>query len=293
MKIKPFTKLLAVFLFFTVAARAATDSPTLRIDADQLNNSLGQKNLIIIDTRQPEDYLLQHIPGAVNFPDQLSYQNKELSGRIVGPDMAQQLLRERGIDNSKTAIVYDDGNMTKSARVLWMLEVYGMTNVKILNGGLAAWLSKKLPVADTVSDITASQYVVQINPNRIASKFSTQLATLNPQQMVIDARPANAYRGESSTAKRFGHIPSAVNIPVHSNFSAGQSTADANFLLPASELQKLYADIPKDQKVIIYCEAGTVSSTNYLVLRELGYNVSNYDASWREWGNDLSLPIEK
>jgi thiosulfate/3-mercaptopyruvate sulfurtransferase len=30
----------------------------------------------------------------------------------------------------------------------------------------------------------------------------------------------------------------------------------------------------------------------YFVLRGLGYDVSVYDGSWYEWGNDLNLPLE-
>ena len=57
------------------------------------------------------------------------------------------------------------------------------------------------------------------------------------------------------------------------------------------ELSELYKDLPKDKKIITYCSVGLASSLEYLVLRELGYDVANYDASWKEWGNDASLPI--
>ena len=33
------------------------------------------------------------------------------------------------------------------------------------------------------------------------------------------------------------------------------------------------------------------ATTNYFALRELGFDVAAYDASWREWGNDYNLPI--
>lgn len=282
-------RFLLLLLFFSAAPCFAE---SLRTDTDWLRQNLGEPSLVVLDARSEEDYLAGHIPGALHFPDSLTYQDRQTSGLIINPQTAQGLLRERGIDTDTPVVVYDTGSLIKSARVLWMLEVYGIREVKILNGGFAAWQKNNLPIEDKVASKAPSQYVVQINHNRIASKLTTQLATLNPQQSVIDARPVAAYRGEKSTAKRFGHIPSAINIPVEHNFRSLDGSDENHLLRESEELAALYSQVDKNSKVVIYCEAGAVSATNYLVLRELGYNVANYDASWREWGNDFSLPIE-
>ncbi len=271
-----------------LAESLKTDS--LRVDANWLSSQLDNENLVVLDVRPREDYELEHIPGALHFPESMTYRNQDEGGSIVEPNIIQKSLQELGVDTHHEIVVYDDGKLFKSSRVFWTLEVYGFKNVRVLNGGLVAWKKPGFPLTDEVSKRPPSKYVAMVDHQRIASKFSTQLATINPKQTVIDARSTKAYRGETSTAKRFGHIPSAINIAVHQQF---ENTDNANFLLNSDELRNLYSGVPKDEKVVLYCEVGKVSSTNYLVLRELGYDVANYDASWREWGNDFTLPIEK
>jgi thiosulfate/3-mercaptopyruvate sulfurtransferase len=187
-------------------------------------------------------------------------------------------------------VVYDDGKLIDASRVFWALEVYGLKQVRVLERGFSGWLRQDYPVSAETPAVTPSQFVPTVDHRRIASKFATRLASLNPRQVVVDARPGKAYRGETSTAKRYGHIPTAISIPVHDNVREENGEL---LLRDTKELQQLYADLPRDGKVILYCEIGRVSSTNYLALRELGYDVANYDASWKEWGNDFSLPIEK
>lgn len=263
---------------------------SLRVSPQWLKQHLGDKDLVIIDARTANDYDIEHIQGALNLSHELTYQQKRSSGNIVEPDVMQKLLRQRGINDDNRIIVYDSGEMFDASRVFWAMEVYGLKHVKVLNSGYAQWTRLGYPVSADVPKVEPSQYVAQIDHRRIASKFITQLATANPNQQVVDARSLKAYEGKESTAKRFGHIPTAISIPVSLNLKKVNGVPS---LRSEKVLSKVYAKIPKNEKVILYCEIGRVSSTNYLILRELGYDVANYDASWREWGNDLNLPIEK
>lgn len=284
-----------LFCFFAAlnmsAVVLAEETSTLfRINAQQLQNQLSSPDLVIIDARSPASYAQNHIPGALNFPEPDTYANKALNGRIISPHPMQEKMRSLGLTTEHEIIVYDNGALMAAARVFWALEVYGFKNVKILNQGFDGWSQRGFAISQDLPTTTASDYIASINHNRLATKLKTQIASHSPKQVIIDARPNPAYIGEKSSAKRFGHIPTALNIPADHNL---EGTDSLKSLQPLHELKKLYADIPKDKKVVIYCAIGRISSTNYLVLRELGYDVSNYDASWKEWGNDFSLPISK
>ncbi|MDH5182563.1 MAG: rhodanese-like domain-containing protein [Gammaproteobacteria bacterium] len=263
---------------------------SLRVEPEWLKQNLQREDLIIIDSRTKNDYDIEHIAGAISLSHELTYQQKQQGGKIVEPDVMQKILQQRGIDNSKKIIIYDGGEMFDASRVFWALEVYGIKDAKVLNPGYQYWTEKKYPVNAELPDIQESKYVPSIDHRKIASKFATLLATNSPGKVIVDARSLNAYIGKESTAKRFGHIPSAISIPVSVNLMKVDGVPS---LRSQKELADVYASLPKDKKVILYCEVGRVSSTNYLILRELGYDVANYDASWREWGNDLDLPIEK
>lgn len=283
-------RLASVTLWLLLIMSPVLQAESLRVNATWLKENLPLANLVILDVRLQPDYEIDHIPGAISFPDALSYQQKSAGGRIVEPDVIQKLLRERGVKSSDFVVVYDDGNLIDASRVFWTLEVYGLKQVRVLDKGYAGWVGQGYAVTDAVPKIKPSEFVPSVDHRRIASKFSTQLATRNPHQVVVDARPAEAYTGKTSSAQRFGHIPTAINIPVHANIA---SDRDGQSLRGPEELQTIYQQLTTDKKVILYCEIGRVSATSYLALRELGYDVANYDASWREWGNDFDLPIEK
>ncbi|WP_019557326.1 sulfurtransferase [Thiomicrorhabdus arctica] len=277
------------FLLFFVSMTLFAAEP-LRISAEQLQQTLNSPGLVILDSRSEQEYQQSHIQGALNFPEVWTYHNKSIDGHIVQPTPLQHILRKLGLNTESPVIIYDDGQMMNAARLFWTLEVYGLKNVKILNKGYADWLSLNLPLAFDQPSPVPSQYIPVINHEHLATKLTTLLASKNPNQLIIDARPNKAYRGLESSAKRFGHIPSATNIPAEHNL---KQEAQITSLKPLKELQRLYADIPITKKVVLYCAIGRISTMNYFTLRELGYNVANYDASWKEWGNDFSLAIEK
>ena len=277
-------------LLITGLFSSVVQAELLRINPESILDQLTNNTVTIIDARPLEDYKAGHIKGAISLSEAQTYHEKSTGGRVAGPDVMQKLIQERGIEQNSAVIVYDGGNLLDAARVFWVLEVYGIKSVKLLSPGYEYWIKQSYPVGTDVPVIQPSTYVATINHQRIASKFATQLASADPEQNIIDARFPNAYHGETSSARRHGHIPNAINMPITINIdkSSGVTTLRSH-----KELQSIYSKLPTEKKVILYCEIGRASSMTYLALRELGYDVANYDASWREWGNDFSLPIEK
>lgn len=277
-------KVVSLLFIFIISLNLSAQS--LRVELKDLSNNMSKYK--IIDVRDSELYSLSHLPNALNLSVNLTYEHKKIDGKITQPKKMQKVLRDLGLDVNDNIVVYDDGTFFDAARVFWTLEVYGFKNVKLLNGGYSQWEKSNLPLTSKDTKITKSNYIASIDNKRLATKFSTQIATKNPKQVIIDARGYNAYIGKKSSAKRFGHIPRAIHIPAAHNIDQSDKLA---VLKSQDQLKELYKNVNKDEKVVIYCAIGRIATTNYFALRELGYNVSNYDASWREWGNDFNLPI--
>jgi len=273
-------------LLITIFSTFSLQAESLRLELKELQKDTTKYK--ILDVRDKDIYSLEHIPNALNFSANLTYNNKSIDGKLTEPTKMQKLLRELGLNIDDNIVIYDDGTIFDASRVFWALEVYGFKNVKLLNGGYEQWNKLGYPLSTKTPTPKKSNYIATINNKRLATKFTTQIATKNPNQVIIDARKKASYLGKKSSAKRFGHIPKAIHIPAIHNID---KNTQLSLLKSPKELQKLYKDVDKKKKVVIYCAIGKVASTNYFALRELGYNVSNYDASWKEWGNDFNLPI--
>lgn len=276
---------LQLFLFFLVGF-ISLKAEDLRLQIEQLSRDISSYK--VIDVRPEIDYQQGHIKNALNFPISLTYDNKSVNGKLTEPNKMQDILRKLGLDINDQLVIYDDGTFFDAARLFWGLEVYGFKNVKLLNAGFDEWNKSALPVSTDIPQIKESFYIASVNNKKLATKFSTQIATKSPLIIIMDARKYTAYIGEESNAKRFGHIPEAISRPATHNIT---SVDNFSKLKEIKELEELYKDIDKSKKIISYCDIGKISSSNYFSLRELGYDVANYDASWKEWGNDSELPI--
>ena len=232
---------------------------------------------------------MDHLPGAINLPVELTFNNEGDPTRIASLQQIRELLSEAGINNTDYLILYDDGLLKDAAHVFWVLETYGQKKLSVLDGGIAGWVAQHGELTRVVKPRPPSQYIPNIATHRLTTELATLLAIRNPNVSIIDARDQQEYLGIVSRARRKGHIAGAISIPWTNNLD---ENAQVHNVKPKATLQSLYNNIDKHNQVITYCNRGKESAVTYLVLRNLGYNVSVYDGAWLEWGNDDHLPIE-
>jgi len=280
------TQKLHIIFFILLMGTLTLGANSLRIESKDLATHL--ENFKILDTRTTELYKQGHIKNALSFPIELTYENKVKNGKLSNPIKMQTIIRKLGLTLNAPIVIYDNGSFFDAARLFWVLEVYGFNDVKLLNMGYDTWSIHNYTTSTIIPQVEPSNYIAKVDNKRLATKFTTQIASKNPNQTIIDARPEKAYIGKVSSALRFGHIPEAVNFPASHNISYQK---DSSELKTIDNLKELYKNVDKSKKVILYCAIGRISATNYFALRELDYDVANYDASWKEWGNDTTLPI--
>ena len=280
----------ALTVFSIVAQGNSNTAFPLRVDSDWLVERLGKSSLVIVDARSGKEYQKLHIKGAVNIPVERTF-NEPPNNHMVAPiSRIQKIFGDAGITNDSWVVVYDGGGYVNAARIFWVLEVYGHKQVGILDGGIESWRASGYPVSSVDEVIQSGLFLPTVIPERLSTKLSTRLAIQNENQVLIDSRSPEEFAGKKSKTSRYGHIPSAVNIPSKMNYI---KQGNISKLKPPSQLQILYGEIDKSKKVIAYCNRGRESALTYFILRELGYKVSTYDGSWMEWSLDQTLPVNK
>lgn len=238
-----------------------------------------------------DDYDISHIPGAVfvDWVDEITDPAYPTQSRVAPPERYAAVMSRLGIDESKFVVAYDDyGNMF-AARLWWTLNYYGHTRVAVLDGGWGRWIAEGRPVTAEVPTIQPTVFIPRVQPE-LRRTGDQVLAKLSDGQTLIDARSAPEFDGEASRADRFGHIPSAINLPRTELLKADGTLKSRDDLRIMFDAIGVNADTPD---VVFYCNGGVSASFNLLALRAAGLKGGSvYDASWKEWGNDPDKPIE-
>ena len=149
-------KLFYIF-FFLIFMNISLYANSLRIEINDLSKNLSDYK--IIDVRNPDKFIIDHIKGAINLPSNLTYENKSINGRITEPSKMQNLIRKLGLDINDKIVIYDNGTFFDASRVFWALEVYGFKELKLLNAGYDYWKELNLAISSDFIDIKPSNYI--------------------------------------------------------------------------------------------------------------------------------------
>ncbi|MFG2141707.1 sulfurtransferase [Streptomyces sp. NPDC048650] len=268
------------------------------ITATELASDLaGTAAPVLLDVRyqlggppgRPE-YEAGHVPGAVYV---------DLDGELASPpgpagrhplpdlDDFAAAMRAAGVGADRPVVVYDGGQGWAAARAWWLLRWSGHPDVRVLDGGLAAWresggaMSVDMPTPRS-GDFTPA-------PGAMPLLTADEAAALARRGVLLDARAAERYRGEVEPIDRVaGHIPGAVSAPTTENLVDGGTT-----FRDASELAKRFAALGATDgaEVGVYCGSGVSAAQEVLALAVAGVPAALYVGSWSEWSGDPSRPV--
>lgn len=276
-------KLIALLMLFVGTLFAKTPDV---VSTSWLHKHYHDTTLVLIDVRNIKSYTKGHLKNAVNIPvfQELFY-GKEM--KIPPLSKLREIFSQAGIDEKSEIVVYGGENPIWSARFYWISKVLGANNVGILKVSYGNWKKGLFPISTKNFIPTYKNFTPNINNNFLKTKLDvlTSLQTAT----IVDGRPYEFYIGKKSHAKRYGHILNAINLPGSLTYKKNNHKSS---IKEFAKLKTIYKNLDKSKPIILYCEDGADAAINFLVLKKLGYNVSVYDGSWLEWGNDKSLPIK-
>lgn len=255
----------------------------------------------IVDCRfelmQPEkghaDYLAGHVPGAVyaHLDRDLSAPVTPATGRHPLPEPARfaATLGRWGISDRTRVAAYDQAGGAIAARLWWLLRWFGHREVRLLDGGFAAWQREGLPVSRDVPDVAPAVYEGRPRGGRVVTTDELP-ARLQAGEPLVDAREAERFAGEHEPIDRVaGRVPGAVNFPFRRSLNP-----DGTFRT-ADELRRAWEPLlggGRDRAWMTMCGSG-VTACHLAVSAELaGFRPPRlYAGSFSEWIRDPARPI--
>ncbi|MYW81161.1 thiosulfate/3-mercaptopyruvate sulfurtransferase [Streptomyces sp. LaPpAH-199] len=258
------------------------------------SESAGPRPPVLLDVRWRlggphgrADYEAGHLPGAVFVDlDQDLASPAGDGGRhpLPDPEVFGAAMRRAGVGQDTPVVVYDGGQGWAAARAWWLLRWAGHRDVRVLDGGLAAW------TGDLSTDVPhAAEGDFRPKPGALPTLDADSAAAFARSGLLLDARAAERYRGDVEPIDRVGgHIPGAVSAPTDEN------TGPDGRYLPAEQLAARFAGLGAEagaEGVGVYCGSGVSGAHQVLALEIAGLTGILYPGSWSEWSADPSRPV--
>lgn len=272
------------------------------VPARALHDELAAgEDVVLLDVRWAlgvsdghERYLAGHLPGAVfvDLETELAGPPSPARGRHPLPDLAdlQAAARRWGVRSGSRVVAYDAVGATSAARAWWLLRWAGLTDVRLLDGGIDAWTGAGFPLE--AGDVVPVPGDVVLSPGGLPTLTPDDAAHLATSGggLLLDARAGERFRGEVEPVDpRAGHVPGAVSAPTTGNLGP-----DGHFLDETALRERFAAlGVRSDgaQQVGVYCGSGVTAAHEVAALATIGVDAALYAGSWSQWSNDETRPV--
>jgi thiosulfate/3-mercaptopyruvate sulfurtransferase len=262
------------------------------ITADGLARLLDDKKpvvlLDVIDEAGAAPDSRPKIPGALSVDLATDFSGKPTpeTGRRPLPDIAalQAKARAWGISSDSIVVAYDNSGGAQASRAWWTLRWASVGNVRVLDGGLAAWTATGRSTSNHLATSAARAGDIVLSAGHMPTINADEAAHLAQQSRLFDARPRASYVGEPGKPGT-GHIPGAVHVPSAANIADGK-------FKPNDELNEGFHSLGADgpAKIGVYCGSGNAAAHAIAAMGVVGLNAALYVGSWSAWSADPSRP---
>lgn len=265
------------------------------VDVPWVKKALADQKTIVLEASygEGESYEKGHLPKALHM-DTMEIETEESHWNILEAKECETAFLAKGITKDSQLIVYSE-DINAAARVAFVAYWLGVDNVKILDGGLAAWQEAGNDLEkgnETGKKATEFGIAVPARPEYLIKTADDLLAAQakNPDLVLASIRSWEEFTGETSG---YGYIENAGE-PLGAVYAkSSKSSADVAYLVNADgtikEPTAIFSEwqdwgITPDKQVAFYCGTGWRAATAFFICLQKGWdNVQLYDGGWYDW----------
>lgn len=275
------------------------------VDADTLARELAAAHPpTLLDVRWSlggppgaAEHAAGHLPGAayVDLDTELAapdatYANHRGRHPLPGAEDLAAAMRRAGLRAGHPVVVYDGATGVAAARCWWLLRHHGHRDVRVLDGGYAAWQAsgqpvERGPVAPEPGDFVSG-------PGDLSLLAQEDVLTFVRDGLLLDARTPERFRGEAEPVDPVaGHVPGAVNLPTTALLGPDGRVRPADQVRALVAAARADAGAARTSGVAAYCGSGVTAAHSVLVLEHAGIPASLQAESWSGWVADPARPV--